>query len=169
MLQLFKQSHCLERMNQLTQIAARYKRRGAGFKKRLGVYSFKLKRPQYYKNHHAIPLHKREKLMKAKSHVVQRISEAERESTRPFGRHTSKGRFHFNVDLVPFYDVPDLTGFKLLPYVPHTTPKIPEDKFEHRMRDIPDHIKELQLSPEETLPSNPDDGSSPSAGAGSRY
>ena len=30
----------------------------------------------------------------------------------------------FNVEKVPFYNIPDLNGFKLKPYVAHITPKI---------------------------------------------
>ena len=29
---------------------------------------------------------------------------------------------------MPFYNVPDITGFKLKPYVPHATPQIDEDR-----------------------------------------
>ena len=46
---------------------------------------------------------------------------------RPFGRHTTKGKFRFDIYKVPFYNVPDLTGFKLKPYVPHSTPKISDE------------------------------------------
>ena len=61
-----------------------------------------------------------------------RIHERVRLSDRPFGELTSKGKFKFDVEKVPFYNVPDLTGFKLKPYVPYTTSMIPEDKFVER-------------------------------------
>ena len=56
-----------------------------------------------------------------------KIRERERLSDRPFGYNTTKGKFRFNIDKVPFYNVPDLQGFKLKPYVPHITQKIPEE------------------------------------------
>ena len=61
-----------------------------------------------------------------------KIQERERLSERPFGEHTSKGKFRFNIEKVPFYNVPDITGFRLKPYVPHVTPKISEEKSEQK-------------------------------------
>ena len=43
------------------------------------------------------------------------IAETERLSIRPFGRFTKKGRFRVDVDKVPFYNIPDLTGFPVSP------------------------------------------------------
>jgi len=40
-----------------------------------------------------------------------RIQETERLSERPFGKHTRKGGFMLNIDKVPFFNIPDLTGF----------------------------------------------------------
>ena len=105
---------------------------------------------------------------KSKSHSIQRIAEAERESIRPFGRFTKRKGFVLDIDLIPFYNVPDLTGFKLKPYVPHTTPKIPDEIFEKKIEEVPEAIKQLELGPEETLPAS-DGRSSPSAGRQSRY
>ena len=66
--------------------------------------------------------------LKKQGYVGQlKIAERERLNDRPFGRHTSKGKFRFDIDKVPFYNVPDLTGFKLKPYVPHSTPKISDE------------------------------------------
>ena len=42
-----------------------------------------------------------------------KIRDLERNSQRPFGRVTSKGRFLFDIDKVPFYNIPDLTNFKV--------------------------------------------------------
>ena len=56
-----------------------------------------------------------------------KIRERERLSQRPFGYITKKGKFRFDIEKVPFYNVPDITGFKLKPYVPHTTPRIGEE------------------------------------------
>ncbi|KAL2642922.1 hypothetical protein R1flu_010509 [Riccia fluitans] len=42
------------------------------------------------------------------------------------GRHTSKGRYILMAEKLPQFVVPDLTGFKLKPYVAHNTPKVPK-------------------------------------------
>ena len=66
--------------------------------------------------------------MKAQGYEGElKIRERERLSDRPFGRHTSRGKFIFDIERVPYYNVPDLTDFKLKPYVPHLTPKVPKD------------------------------------------
>ena len=142
---------------QLTQTQVRFKRRGINFRKRLGVYSFKIKRKQYYKNPHALPLYKREQMKNADSYSVQRVMEAERESIRPFGQFTRKGGFKLNIDLVPFYNVPDLTDFKLKPYVPHSTPKIPVDILEPRVTKLPQRVLDLKLAPEVFEPAQIDE------------
>ena len=41
------------------------------------------------------------------------MRELERNSQRPFGKVSRKGKFLMNVDKVPFYNVPDLTNFKV--------------------------------------------------------
>ena len=41
---------------------------------------------------------------------------------------------------MPFYNVPDLTNFKLKPYVPHVTPKIPEEKMVTRQIEIDEQM-----------------------------
>lgn len=53
-----------------------------------------------------------------------KIRETERLSERPFGTHTKRGRFILDIDKVPFFNIPDLTGFNLKPYVSHATGKI---------------------------------------------
>ena len=93
-------------------------------------------------------LQKRENFKKADKFRDQRIWQETQESTRPFGRNTNKGNFLFNIDLVPLYNVPDLTGFKLKPYVPHITSKIPEDIYEPAVYDLPQKILDLKLGPE---------------------
>ena len=40
-----------------------------------------------------------------------KIRELERNSERPFGHISRKGKFMFNIDKVPFYNIPDLSGF----------------------------------------------------------
>ena len=91
------------------------------YRRKNGLYSYKLGRNQQHKNPHAIAL-KAKHNMKKQGYVGQlKIAERERLNDRPFGNHTTKGKFLFNIDKVPFYNVPDLTGFKLKPYVPHIT------------------------------------------------
>ena len=134
--------------SQLTQMPVRYRRRGASFRKNLGVYSFKIRKQQYYKNPHAMSVFQKEKFKNAGTFPVQRIAEAERESIRPFGKISNKGGFKMDIDLIPFYNVPDLRDFKLKPYVPHITPKVPQEIFEPKITELPAHIKELKLAPE---------------------
>ena len=42
-----------------------------------------------------------------------KIRELTRNADRPFGRVSKKGNFVFNIDKVPFYNIPDLAGFKV--------------------------------------------------------
>ena len=42
-----------------------------------------------------------------------KIRDLERNGDRPFGHVSNKGRFQFNIEKVPFYNIPDLTGFKV--------------------------------------------------------
>ena len=37
----------------------------------------------------------------------------ERDSPRPFGRFTRKGRFMYNTSLIPLYNVPSLEGYEV--------------------------------------------------------
>ena len=99
----------------------------SAFRKKHGLYSYKLGKNKLHKNPHTIGLKAKENL-KAQGYKGQlKIHERERLSDRPFGMITTKGKFRVDLDKVPFYNVPDLTGFLLKPYVPHTTPKVPED------------------------------------------
>ena len=41
---------------------------------------------------------------------------------------------------MPFYNVPDLTGFKLLPYVPFTTPQIDIERKVHRKIELDEDL-----------------------------
>ncbi|CBK22456.2 uncharacterized protein [Blastocystis hominis] len=43
---------------------------------------------------------------------------------RPTGRHTSHGGYICEKDKAVVFDVPDLTNFKLKPYVAFSTPKV---------------------------------------------
>jgi hypothetical protein len=98
------------------------------FRKNHGLYSYKLGKNSKHKNPHAMGLKSKEYLKKQGYQGQLKIHERERLSERPFGYVSSKGKFRFDIERVPFYNVPDLTNFKLKPYVPHTTPKIPEEK-----------------------------------------
>ena len=88
-----------------------------------------------------------------------KIKETERLSIRPFGRMSTKAAFVMDVDKVPFYNIPDLTGFdvsspsffmtfrlfQLQPYVSVLTPKIEESKREERKVDLtPELLEEIE-------------------------
>ena len=85
----------------------------ATYRKKAGLYSFKLTKNNRYKNNHAMPLKKRLDLKKMGYEGELRIKDTERTSNRPFGQHNSKGRFRFKIEKVPFYNIPDLTGFNV--------------------------------------------------------
>ena len=90
----------------------------------MGLYTFKLTKNRKYKNPHAMPLKKRQDLEKQGYKGELKIRETTRLSDRPFGEVNRKGQFRFDIDKVPFYNIPDLDGFNLLPYVSHSTPII---------------------------------------------
>ena len=69
-----------------------------------------------------------------------RIRETERLSERPFGQVSRKGRFTLDIEKVPIYNIPDLTGFNLKPYVSHLTQKIDPTTFEARSIDLTPEI-----------------------------
>ena len=77
-------------------------------------------------------LRKRQDLKKMGYQGELRIREAERLSERPFGELSRKGRFTFDVEKVPVYNIPDLTGFNLKPYVSHLTQRIDPKTIEER-------------------------------------
>ena len=58
-------------------------------------------------------LRKRLELKKMGYEGELRIKDTERSSNRPFGRHNTRGRFEFQIEKVPFYNIPDLTGFNV--------------------------------------------------------
>lgn len=90
------------------------------------MYSYKIA-SQSAKNPHQIPLPLRERFKKGGYEGMKRENEYRSWSQKPFGRHTSKGRFLFDKDKVPFYNIPDLEGFNLKPYVSYATPKVQDD------------------------------------------
>merc|ERR1719362_2372865 len=114
------------------------------FRKRHGLYSFKLTKNKHFKNTHAMSVKKRLDLKKMGYEGELRIKDTERASNRPFGHMDQRGRFRFAIEKVPFYNIPDLTGFNLLPYVSHNTPKIDFSVKEHRRIDLdPEYIEKI--------------------------
>mgnify|MGYP000850923141 CR=1 FL=1 len=104
----------------------------SNLRKRLGLFSFKLTKNKVYKNPHAMTLRKRFDLKKQGYEGELKLRETERLSQKPFGYHTKKGRFILDIDKVPFFNIPDLTGFNLKPYVSHATAKVDPESFEKR-------------------------------------
>uniref|UniRef100_A0A7S3MIZ3 Uncharacterized protein n=1 Tax=Favella ehrenbergii TaxID=182087 RepID=A0A7S3MIZ3_9SPIT len=116
----------------------------AKFRKKHGLYSFKLAKNNRYKNTHAMPLQKRLDFKKMGYEGELRTKDSERASSRPFGELNSKGRFRVRIEKVPFYNIPDLTGFSLMPYVSHNTPKVDFAVKEHRRVDLDaDYIEKI--------------------------
>ena len=60
-----------------------------------------------------MPLYQRQQYQAQGYRGEVKIREVERNSERPFGYVSNKGRFQFNIEKVPFYNIPDLTGFKV--------------------------------------------------------
>ena len=83
------------------------------YRKKYGLYTYKLTKNNRYKNPHAIPLHQREMYKKQGYRGELKIRELERSNERPFGYVSNKGKFRFNIEKVPFFNIPDLNGFKV--------------------------------------------------------
>lgn len=94
-------------------------KRGTSFRKSLGVYSYKLKKSQYFKKPGAVPLKQEEALKKAGKN--EELVRKQKNSDRTFGTFTKKGGFRFKENLVPKLNIPNLTGFELTPYASHHT------------------------------------------------
>lgn len=109
-------------------------RKAKTFRKRLGIYNFKVKPNKYYNNPHVMPFHIRETLKKQNNSIAfRKYYHIKIHSNKPFGYFSKKyGTFHFEHSRVPNYDIPDTTGFYLKPYFPkHPLPAPsfnPEDK-----------------------------------------
>ena len=78
------------------------------FRKKHGLYSYKLGRNSQHKNTGAIDLHTKQMFKRQGYQGQLKINERERLSDRPFGQNSRKGRFKFEIEKVPFYNVPDL-------------------------------------------------------------
>ena len=103
------------------------------YRKKFGLYSFKLGRNSVHKNPHGIDRHAKQMFKKQGYQGQLKINERNRLSERPFGKLNQKAKFKFEVEKVPFYNVPDLTDFKLKAYVPHMTPPVPEEMKVYRL------------------------------------
>jgi large subunit ribosomal protein L41 len=106
------------------------KRFALTFRKTLGVYNYKVKPAEYYKNPHAIPLVKKEQLKQEGSEKsIRKIRALERLSNKPYGKFTTKGKFIRDTRRIPFYNIPDVTNFPLKPYVSWGTEKLEDDAY----------------------------------------
>lgn len=104
-------------------------RNAKSFRKRIGVYNYKVKPNHYYKNPHGMDFKQKESLKAEGSDKSWRkIHAIERLSNTPFGVSTHKGKFTPNWRNVPNYNIPDLTYFQLKPYVTFRTEKVTDDE-----------------------------------------
>lgn len=101
------------------------KRAGLSFRKTLGVYNYKVKPAEYYKNPHQVPLRLKESLMKKKNeYATRKLNWIKRNSVRPFGSFTTKGLFVRDLRRVPVFNIPNVDDFYLKPYVAWKSIKI---------------------------------------------
>jgi large subunit ribosomal protein L41 len=148
-------------ISSLTSFPLRSYTKGGSFKKRLGLYSYKHKRRRLFKNPHAVKLATRQKLKQEGHKGRLRIRDLERNADRPFGQFTRKGGFLFNIEMVPFYNIPDLTGFTLKPYVAHKTGMIPDEDFEEKKvtlteADLEEILSKIRENPDTSMPAKID-------------
>lgn len=94
------------------------KRKALTFRKRLGIYNYKIKPTRYFKNPHAVPFQLKEKLRKKNSSLnIRKLYHIRQHSNKPYGYFTKKhGTFHFDISKVPNYDIPDVNDFYMKPY-----------------------------------------------------
>ena len=105
-----------------------------------------------FKNTHAMSLKKRLDLKKLGYEGELRIKDTERASNRPFGHIDNRGRFKFAIEKVPFYNIPDLTGFQLMPYVSHQTPRLEYKNKVHRRIDLDaDYLEQVKKRIEDQI------------------
>ena len=83
------------------------KRKALTFRKTLGVYNYKVKQRNYYKNPHAIDLRTLENLKKNGDNGVRKIRHIENMSTKPFGTFSSKGGFKVDYGKIPKINIPN--------------------------------------------------------------
>jgi len=81
------------------------KRRGISFRKALGVYNYKIKPKQYYKNPHGMNLQHKEVLKQQGDRGMRKIRAIEDFSIKPFGRFNRQNRFIIEKQRIPLYDI----------------------------------------------------------------
>jgi len=72
----------------------------------------------------------------------KRIREYERQSLKPYGKFVRSG-FKFDKEKLPFYDIPDLSGFELRPYVEYNALKLSDSLKNHQTQVNKDKIEKL--------------------------
>jgi large subunit ribosomal protein L41 len=83
------------------------KRNALSFRKTLGVYNYKVKPSNYYKNPHAIDLRTLENLKKNGDDGVRKIRQIENMSLKPFGKFSSTGNFKIDYAKIPKINIPN--------------------------------------------------------------
>ena len=83
------------------------KRTALTFRKTLGVYNYKVKQRNYYKNTHAIDLKTLENLNKNGDNGQRKLRAMENMSLKPFGSFTNRGGFKVDYKKIPKIDIPD--------------------------------------------------------------
>lgn len=101
----------------------------SAFRKRLGLYSYKIGNKHTHKKPGVIPLELMNQLKKkyAKNKAKLLIEQHRRESIRPFGHFIHKG-FKADRKMFPHIDIPDTHSTALKPYVTCKLPKCPKEK-----------------------------------------
>ena len=132
---------------QSAELTAR-KRFGTHFRKTLGVYNYKVKPANYYKNPHAVPLATNE-YFKSRGDNGKRLAKTyQRNSLRPFGKLSKKGRF-FHIH----YQQPNFKLFlpkdrQFKPYVQYMAPLIPEEEREKKRTEIDEEYLLKKIKPQ---------------------
>ena len=104
------------------------KKPGLAFRKRSGVFNTKRKGIQTrHKKPGLMPTYQKQALLKEGTHEAnEKIKEIEKKG-KLFGKWTRFGNFHFDKNLVTKFDIPDLDGFDLKPYVSWHTKNLGDD------------------------------------------
>jgi len=87
------------------------KRRALSFRKTLGLYNYKIKPGNYFRNTHAMDLKTKETLKEQGDRGQRKIKAIESMSLRPFGKFTRKSRFIMEKQRMPLYNIPSTRGF----------------------------------------------------------
>lgn len=114
---------------------------GKTFRKKIGVYDYKIGHKTLHKRPGMMDVRLKQRLIKEDTQEGRnRIKMAEINSPRNYGKVGNKGQFIMDKSKLPFYDIPDLTDFKLKPFVSYHTPKLSEEIKERivKMNDFKD-------------------------------